>query len=408
MLCINSPYNLYEKELKSIESKYREFFTASNSNYAIAPLDLVIILDASEDTESTSTSYITQYIKDQAKTLIGKLRENIFADESFYNDNTFHLYITSSKAPSLLKHDSWLYAYAIDAQHHDVIISERITANQFIPFCKRIYQLQSKDERTRISQLLKKLRSLKSNIASLPYKGELSYEYQIKVIPNDDVKDFEYRSLEFNLVAGTLRTKEYKEICALVHYTDIQSNFKLKELKTFSFTPGKECVYCNKQFSGEDYQYYCYWCKESFCVSCVECKFKENTYIDRYFHKFHNLLYFKTRKEKEDLEELDEYKLGSNSFVGEESLGNTHNVSCNGCRNGFSQRQQANPRYICVTCTPGMFQPGGFCDFCYNCIVDYRERKGRFNSLESDVPEHDEDHHVYFLVICSSGGYQDY
>lgn len=413
MLYINAPYNLYEQELKSIESKYKEFFT-NNSDYNTTPLDLIITLDASEDTEPTDTTYITQYIKNKAKDLIQKIKTNIFTDELFYNDNIFHIYITSSKDPSLIRHEiisenNWLYAYAIDTQHHDVIMSEKITANHFIPFCQRLFQLQNKDERKHISQSMKKLQRLKANIQNLPYKGELKYEYRIKLIPNNNITDFEYKSLKFTSISGTLRSKEYNEIYPLENYIENKSNFKLNELKSFSFTPGKECDNCKKQFTDNDYQYYCYWCKISFCIDCIENKFKESTHIERYFHKLHNLLYFKTQKDKADLENLDKYKLGNNTFVQmQTSLGNSHSAICNGCRGHFSQRQQANPRYICVTCRPGIYQSGGFDDFCYDCIKDYRERKGRFYNLANSAPEHNEDHHVYFLIICSCGGYQEY
>ena len=119
-------------------------------------------------------------------------------------------------------------------------------------------------------------------------------------------------------------------------------------------------------------------------------------------------MYLKTQKDKNDLEDLDEYKLGKNNFTTARNLDNRHSAICNGCEGSFNNRNRSNPRYVCITCRPGMYQSGGFHDFCYNCIVDYREKKGSWNSLSSDCPEHDENHHIYLLLICECGDYQDY
>lgn len=413
LIYINAPYNLFEKELKEIENQYKQFST--KNDYETIPLDLMIVIDASNDEEASVNNYCTKYIKDAVNEMTTKIRTNIFNDINYYDNKRLHIYYVSSNdlvfmGNSAIPKDGFIHAFALDMSLQYIVLCENISSNSFHFFCEQLVQFKDDKKKAELSKVLKRMRVIGNQLNKLPYKAEFSFDYLVKLIPCTDCKDFEFKSIMVNKLSGSLRTKEYLDVKKIYDHFYVNSslNYCVFHLKTFSFVPGKQCSNCYVKFKDEDYQYYCYWCKIAFCVTCIEKSFEESNHIDRYFHKLHNLLYFKTKKDEKDIQDLDEERLGRNRFATESTLSNTHNALCNGCEGSFNERNGCNPRYVCISCRPGMYQSGGYHDFCYNCIIDYREQKGHWHSLSNDCPEHNEDHHIYLLLICDCGDYQDY
>ena len=250
----------------------------------------------------------------------------------------------------------------------------------------------------------------KKNIKNLPYLAEFNAGYNFVLTINDDWTDFVIKEMLTLTMRGQLRTKEFNIVSKAYNDLKIGSSFEVKELKTISFKPQRICSNCNKAIGENDYQYHCYWCNISFCIKCVEDKIKENTNgRQKYLHTKHNLFYFKTKNEN-DLKDIDEYKLGKNSFAecSERSLSFCHSAICNGCRGSFPSSAIMCQRYICMTCLPGLYRSGGFVDFDFKCISDLRDKKGNFNNINRNNENHDDEHHVYLMLICQVGSYKDY
>lgn len=242
-------------------------------------------------------------------------------------------------------------------------------------------------------------------IQKVKYKNSFSLNVSFYAYYSVKEDSFEIRSINTLILKGKLRTKEYNLLIEIAKHNVINQN-ELEEIKTFSFTPIDNCSNCSIIIEKDDYQYQCYWCKLAFCIKCVENKIEINTGRECYLHKTHNLLYFKS-KNKEDLEELDEYKLGKNEFtnVSDSSLRYYHSASCNGCYRGFSETKN-NQRYICITCLPGCQSSGGFTDFCYQCIVNMRNRKDGFEPHNGN--NHQDEKHVQLMIIHQVSDYYNY
>jgi len=65
-------------------------------------------------------------------------------------------------------------------------------------------------------------------------------------------------------------------------------------LESFEIFYKKICSKCEKIIKDSEAQYYCHWCKISFCENCVE-SLNDQQGLKRLVHPQHNLLYFKTR-----------------------------------------------------------------------------------------------------------------
>lgn len=232
---------------------------------------------------------------------------------------------------------------------------------------------------------------------------------------------------------GSLITKDYNilknEICE--GNTKIFGKSKpidIEEIQTFdlNFPDNISCKTCNINILPNDAIYYCYWCKIFFCEKCVEDKWKnypENNenLIQMYLHKEHNLIYIKHRVPSK-LKDLGLTRLGKNAFAERTNcLGSNHSAICNGCGGGFTK----TPRFICISCRPGVKSSNGFIDFCYKCVKHIRseddegKRIIKISQFDRDINDlgykysiqknHDNDH-VCLVVICSTNeaGHNDY
>ena len=100
-----------------------------------------------------------------------------------------------------------------------------------------------------------------------------------------------------------------------------------------------------------------------------------------------------------------------NSFTKSSNFKTHHSASCDGCRSSF----YSSPRYICLTCKPGIYLTGGYSDFCYICIESMmrNDEKAKKIKQKSDpisynystfcrnhqlIDNHDHENHIYLMV----------
>jgi hypothetical protein len=155
---------------------------------------------------------------------------------------------------------------------------------------------------------------------------------------------------------------------------------------------------------------------------------QNNKGIKKFIDPKHNLLYFKTRN-LENFKIIDKYKLGKDNFASctdDSKLGN-HSFSCNGCSVG---QNYVKPRYLCLSCRPGLMQDNGFNDFCIDCIehmnkndeqgkkmqndeYDLYSKETRFFYEDKTKAKHDHNEHIYLMIALEfkgngDNGYYDY
>ena len=174
------------------------------------------------------------------------------------------------------------------------------------------------------------------------------------------------------------------------------------------------CIKCGYNFNQNEELFYCYECKDKYCFKCVTEHLENNSGKEKFIDQKHNLIFFKTRNKK-NFENIEQYKLGKNSFVTSESLDRFKYVKCNGCGNRFSK----SARYICLSCSPGKKPDDGYNDYCQNCIVHMMNedeegkeiQKNRDNVYDRDFfllsdekcyMSHDHNNHIYLMVPLSS------
>ncbi len=245
---------------------------------------------------------------------------------------------------------------------------------------------------------------------------------------------YKIKNLKLN---GSLRSNHcnlIKNKIDKLNYKPNKINSNLTEIETFNlldidFNQQILCKNCgeviNTKLSEKNNEintkgfYYCFWCKDFYCIKCVEEKLSINcttNYQQKLIDKNHNLLYFCTT-EKEDLKEFDKMKLGINHYNPETlnglvSRNENHGYICNGCRNN-SQNSKIKARYVCVSCRPGIYRSGGYVDYCFNCIEHLRNEDDIGKEIEKIEDEyypktHSHKHHVYFCVVFQIDNYQNY
>ena len=245
---------------------------------------------------------------------------------------------------------------------------------------------------------------------------------------------YKIKNLKLN---GSLRSNHcnlIKNKIDKLNYKPNKINSNLTEIETFNlldidFNQQILCKNCgeviNTKLSEKNNEintkgfYYCFWCKDFYCIKCVEEKLSINcttNYQQKLIDKNHNLLYFCTT-EKEDLKEFDKMKLGINHYNPETlnglvSRNENHGYICNGCRNN-SENSKIKARYVCVSCRPGIYRNGGYVDYCFNCIEHLRNEDDIGKEIEKIEDEyypktHSHKHHVYFCVVFQINNYQDY
>jgi hypothetical protein len=196
-----------------------------------------------------------------------------------------------------------------------------------------------------------------------------------------------------------------------------EKDIKIKQIITFPFDIEnlvKECNNCKRILNDNEEIYACFWCKIAFCEKCVEDKINDEKNIgkEKLIHKEHNLLYFKTRNEEKFLY-LDKLKLGKNLFnkIDEKEWRLKHPMICNGC----GKSNLISIRYLCLTCRQGSMLPGGYVDYCYDCIQHLRKKDSfgfEYENIEDKECKslkcpfikikHKHDEHVYLCIIFNA------
>lgn len=261
----------------------------------------------------------------------------------------------------------------------------------------------------KVSEALKTIRKFYKNLNSLSYYPSYSYSYSLTANINETWDDFEIRDVTSLVIKGEVRTPDYIKLKKAYDMIDLNKKISLNEIEVFSFYPKLDCSNCKKKIGAQDYLYYCYWCQISFCIDCVEDKIRDNgSAREKYIHKEHNLLYFKT-KDPENMKDLDKYRLGTNKMaeVTDDSLSFYHSACCNGCGSGFKEGLPMCQRYVCITCRAGIYRDTGFNDFCFRCIRALREGKNDAPIRES-CSEHDDPKHIQLMLITQCSSYRDY
>ena len=249
------------------------------------------------------------------------------------------------------------------------------------------------------------------------YKYNFFFGYQFEVCLKFNEKNNLYVSyVQFSHLIAEVKTKEYQILkqIADIFKPDI---LELKEIETIDIPIDfkvNKCIKCKKDIPDKDEMYYCYKCKEKYCAKCVTDNFKNNKGLKRFIDPKHNLLYFKTR-DLEQFKGIEKYKLGNDSFAkcqDETKLGK-HSFSCNGCEAG---QNYTDPRYLCISCRPGLMQDNGFNDYCVNCIehMNKGDEKGKKMQVTKDLlynqetrffyedkttVNHDHNKHIYLMIV---------
>lgn len=224
---------------------------------------------------------------------------------------------------------------------------------------------------------MKKLNQLKlfiyltnfiNDISNIKYIFDFSFNMNFTIKLCDINYYFKLDKIEKIEIGGSLRTEEYnkfKKYFDNINHEDFI--FKINEIKTINidinFNQEIKCKKCKQIIPEGKECYYCYICKDFYCYKCVKTNFETKSGKGKFIDPLHNLLFFKTRN-KNKFSCIDQYKLGTNSFTKISSFKTYHSASCDGCSSSFSD----SPRFICITCKPGLYLSEGYCDYCQNCI----------------------------------------
>ena len=264
-----------------------------------------------------------------------------------------------------------------------------------------------------------------SNIQKYKYNFFLSYQLEVCLKFNKD-KNLILSYVNFSHFIAEIRTKEYK---ILKEAMDIfkPDIYELQEIETCDIPINFDrniCIKCQKQIPDKDPMYYCYKCENKYCTECVLKNFNDenNKGVKKFIDPKHNLLYFKTRN-PENFKIIDKYKLGKDNFATctDDSKLGEHRFSCNGC--GVSDNY-VKPRYLCLTCRPGLLQDNGYNDFCIDCIehmnkdddkgkkmqneeYELYSRETRFFYEDKTTAKHDHNNHVYLMIALEFKGNGD-
>ena len=270
-----------------------------------------------------------------------------------------------------------------------------------------------------------------SNIQKYKYNFFISYQLEVCLKFNKD-QNLILSYVNFSHFIAEVRTNEFKKLKESmdIFKPDI---YELQEIKTYDIQIDfnqNMCIKCKKKIPDNDPMYYCYKCKEKYCTECVLKNFNDenNKGIKKFIDPKHNLLYFKTRN-PENFKIIDEYKLGKDNFATttDDSKLGAHRFSCNGCS---VSDNYVKPRYLCLTCRPGLMQDNGFNDFCIDCIEHMNKDDAKGKQMQNDEYElysketrffyedktkakHDHNNRIYLMIALEfkgngDNGYYDY
>lgn len=270
--------------------------------------------------------------------------------------------------------------------------------------------------------------SFLKNIKEVKYYFYLSYNFNLILKYNQIEDKLLIKDIFFTRFNGEFRPEEYKK---LKNWSSIfmPEYEELRELETIDididFTD-MTCINCSQKIKDNEELFYCYICKTKYCFKCVKENYQKSSGKQKFIDPKHNLIFFKTR-DKKDFCGIDKYKLGNNTFanVQEEDLGRFKSVQCNGCSVQFA----SSPRYICISCKPGLRRQEGYNDYCQSCIehMMQNDEKGQnlqkerdnvynreFNLLngENCYIFHNHSNHIYLMVALANNNeenpYTDY
>ena len=263
-----------------------------------------------------------------------------------------------------------------------------------------------------------------NNIMSIQYLLSFKYEFIYTLNLNKNIDDFTLRKVKKVKLGGILRTKDFMNFKNLFNGINIPHfHFNVKESPTIdidiNFDTELKCKICKTTIPNNTEHFYCYFCKENYCFNCVKTNFNTKEGKNKFIDNKHNLLFFKTNN-KNFFKNLDKYKLGNNKFAQPEitEFKNKHSAICDGCSNNFI----GSPRFICISCRPGIKALGGFHDYCLECIEHMMKNDDFGKKIESKVEMlntglfeschviknmHNHSEHIY-LMVALEGKFLDY
>ena len=263
-----------------------------------------------------------------------------------------------------------------------------------------------------------------NDLSNIKYIFDFNYNMNFSIKINENNFSFKLDKIEKIEVGGSLRTEDYNKFKKFFdNINDEDFIFKLKEIKTINididFSKEIKCKVCKELIPEGKESYYCYICKDYYCYKCVKSNFDSKIGKEKFIDQKHNLLFFKTRNKKDFLN-IDQDKLGKNSFTKINTFKYNHSASCDGCGSSFNDNQ----RFICITCNPGLYLPGGYHDYCNNCIEHMIENDDFGKKIQKDIKllknssspflynhtlqqRHNHDNHIY-LMVALEGKDSDY
>ena len=278
------------------------------------------------------------------------------------------------------------------------------------------YKNEKKLKKKNLIKLFNFLSNFIDDIPNMNYILDFNFNLKYSLILDEPGNYFKLKDIEKIELFGKLRTKDYLKF---KNFNDeIQSEkyiFKLSELPTkdipIDFANPFKCKVCKKIIPEDKECYYCFECIEFYCYECIQKHINANTGINKFIDKKHNLIFFKTR-DINNFKDIDTHKLGKNSFTKSTSFKSRHSASCDGCGSGMYNAQ----RYVCLTCKPGIYLDGGYCDFCNNCIDHMVNKDEKAKQIQQKatvvqykyasfcknhciVEKHDHENHIYLLVV---------
>jgi hypothetical protein len=259
-----------------------------------------------------------------------------------------------------------------------------------------------------------------NDLSNLRYIFDFYYNINFSMILSDSNHKFKLDTIERVEIGGSLKTEEYNKFKK--YFDNINNDnfiFKLKEIKTINinidFPANIYCKVCKNIIPNDKELYYCYFCKDFYCYKCVKDNFESKSGKEKFIDQKHNLLFFKTRNKNLFLN-IEEHKLGKNTFTTIQSFKSYHSASCDGCSSSFD----GSPRYICITCKPGIYLSGGYNDYCDVCIEHMMKNDDAGKKMQKDIKTinynsnfvsnhilrniHNHENHIYLMVALEGIG----
>ena len=280
------------------------------------------------------------------------------------------------------------------------------------------------------SQNIKKINKMKlfihltnfiNDLSNLNYIFDFHYNMKFTIKLNETNYYFKTDKIEKIEIGGSLRTEEYNKFKKYFdNINDEDFYFKLKEIKTVNididFSKEIKCKICKQIIPEKKECYYCHVCKDFYCYKCVKNNFETKLGKAKFIDQKHNLLFFKTRN-KNNFLNIDEAKLGINSFSKLIDFKSYHSASCDGCGSSFHD----SPRYICISCKPGLYLSEGYNDYCNICVEHMmnNDEKGKIMQKEPKIIKysnssfvsnhvlkqlHNHENHIYLMVALEGVG----